>query len=103
MRLRLTLNSQLSARSMPAVFDSFRAARWLRTLNLLLQALLFLTLFAGLNYLARNHPSRFDLSSRHRYSLSPETLSYLHNLPRPIRIVVTLTEDAENPEAAQAF
>ena len=86
-----------------AFYDSFRAARWLRTLNLLLQALLFLTLVAGLNYLARNHPSRFDLSRQHRYSLSPETLSYLHNLPSPIRIVVTLTEDSENPVAAQAF
>ena len=26
-------------------FESFRAARWIRTLNLVLQALLFLTLF----------------------------------------------------------
>ncbi len=43
-------------------FDSFRAARWVRTLNLVLQAVLFLTLFAGLNYLARNHAWRFDLT-----------------------------------------
>ena len=32
--------------------DSFRTARWLRTINLVLQAVLFLTFFAGLNYLA---------------------------------------------------
>jgi len=85
------------------LFDSFRAARWVRTLNLVLQAILFLTLFGGLNYLARNHPSRFDLSNTRRSSLSPETLSYLHNLPRPVKVVVTLTEDSENAEIAQAF
>ena len=85
------------------LFDSFRAARWVRTLNLVLQAVLFLTLFGGLNYLARNHPSRFDLSTTRRASLSPETLSYLHNLPRPVKVVVTLTEDSDNAEVAQAY
>lgn len=83
--------------------DSFRAARWLRTLNLVLQAALFLTLFGGLNYLARNHAWRFDLTHQRRHSLSPETLSYLHNLPRPVRIVVTLVEETENEVAAQAY
>jgi ABC-type uncharacterized transport system involved in gliding motility auxiliary subunit len=86
-----------------AVVDSFRAARWTRTLNLVLQAILFLSLFGGLNYLARNHPWRFDLTQQRRYSLSAETLSYLHNLPRPVRIVVTLTDDPENPEIAQVY
>lgn len=82
---------------------SFRTARWVRTLNLVLQALLFLTLFGGLNYLARNHAWRFDLTQQRRFSLSPETLSYLPTLPRPVRIVVTLTEDSDEPDIAQAF
>ncbi len=84
-------------------FDNFRTARWVRTFNLVLQAVLFLTLFAGLNYLARNHPGRFDLTNQRRHSLSPETLSYLRNLPRPVRIVVTLTEDSDNADVAQSF
>ena len=83
--------------------DSFRTARWIRTLNLVLQAILFLTLFGGLNYLARNHSWRFDLTHQHRYSLSAETKAYLGNLPQPTRIVVTLTSDTENPANAQAF
>ena len=87
---------------MPAL-DSFRAARWTRTLNLVSQAVLFLSLFGGLNYLARNYAWRFDLTHQRRYSLSAETLSYLHNLPRPIRIVVTLTEDPDNPDIAQIY
>lgn len=57
--------------------ESYRAARWLRTINLVLQAVLFLTLFGGLNYLSIHYHWRFDLSQHRRYSLSPETLSYL--------------------------
>ena len=83
---------------MPSLFDSFRATRWLRTLNLLLQALLVLTLVGGLNYLARNHPVRIDLTRHRSFSLSPETLAYVKELPRPVRIVVTLNADSTNPE-----
>lgn len=85
------------------LFDSFRAARWARTLNLVLQAVLFLTLFGGLNYLARYHSGRFDLTQHRRYSLSPETLAYLHNLSRPVRIIVTVTDDPDNPSIAQSY
>jgi len=87
---------------MPAL-DSFRTARWVRTLNLVLQAVLFVTLFGGLNYLARNHAWRYDLTQHRRYSLSPETLAYLRTLSRPVRIVVTLTPNSENADIAQAY
>src|SRR3954469_21666264 len=80
------------------LFQSFRAVRYLRTLNLVLQAILFLTLFGGLNYVARNHSWRFDLTRQRKFSLSPETLSYVRNLTRPVHIVVTLTEDNYGPE-----
>ncbi|MBI4623830.1 MAG: GldG family protein [Verrucomicrobia bacterium] len=81
-----------------ATIDSFRAARWLRTFNLVLQAILFLTFFGGLNYVARNRPWRFDLTRQHKFSLSPETLSYIKNLPRPVHVVITLLEDNDNPD-----
>ena len=83
-----------------AEFDSFRTARWLRTLNLVLQAVLFLTFFLGLNYLARHHAQawRFDLTRHRRYSLSPETLSYVQHLPQPVNIVVTVTDETDEPE-----
>jgi hypothetical protein len=77
--------------------ESFRAVRWVRTLNLVLQALLFLTFFGGLNYLASNRPEwRFDLTRQRKFSLAPETLSYLKNLSRPVHLVVTTSDD--NPE-----
>jgi hypothetical protein len=83
--------------------DSFRAARWIRLINLLLQAVLFLALFAGLNYLALNHAWRFDLTANRQHSLSPETKSYLERLERDVTVIVTLTDDGENEEIAQAF
>src|ERR1044071_160409 len=78
--------------------DSFRTARWVRTLNLVLQAVLFLTFFGGLNYLARNHAWRFDLTRHRNFSLSAETLSYIKNLPRPVHIVVSLSTENDSPE-----
>lgn len=81
-----------------SVFESFRTVRWLRTLNLVLQALLVLTFFGGLNYVAKNHAWRFDLTKQRKFSLSAETLSYIKNLQRPVRVVVTLSADNDNPE-----
>lgn len=79
--------------------DSFRTARWIRTLNLVLQAVLFLTLIGGINYLAGNHDwGRFDLTRQRKFSLSAETLSYVKSLPRPVHIVVTMSADDPNPE-----
>src|SRR4051812_37207470 len=74
--------------------ESFRAVRWVRTLNLVLQALLFLTFFGGLNYLPSNRPEwRFGLPRQRNFSLAPETLSYLKTLPRPVHLVVTTSDD----------
>ncbi|HYC71816.1 MAG TPA: GldG family protein [Opitutaceae bacterium] len=82
--------------------DSFRAARWVRLVNLLLQAVLFLTLFAGLNYIAQNHSWRFDLTARRQHSLSPETLSYLERLEHDVHVYVTFRDDGASPDVAQA-
>lgn len=82
--------------------DSFRAARLVRLVNLFLQALLFLTLFAGLNYVALNHAWRFDLSQGRRFQLSAETKAYLAGLKEPVRVVVSLAADANNDDVAQA-
>jgi hypothetical protein len=83
--------------------DSFRTARWIRVINLLLQAVLFLTLFAGLNYMALNHAWRFDATATRRHSLSPETRSYLQQLDRDVTITVTFTENDDVEERAQAY
>jgi hypothetical protein len=83
--------------------DSFRAARLIRLINLLLQAAFFLTLFAGLNFIALNHSWRFDVTANRRHSLSPETKSYLDHLERDVTIVVTVTDSSDSEEIAQAY
>lgn len=85
-----------------ANYDSFRAARWIRFINLILQAVLFLTLFAGLNYIALNHSWRFDLTENRRHSLSAETRAYLADLERNVRIIVTISADNADEELEQA-
>lgn len=83
--------------------DSFRAARWIRFINLILQAGLFLALFGGLNYIALNHAWRFDLTRNRQHSLSAETKSYLERLEHNVSIIVTLTNNGDNPELASAY
>lgn len=83
--------------------DSFRAARWIRFTNLLLQAVLFLGLFGGLNYVAQNHLLRFDLTRNRRHSLSAETRSYLEQLERNVHITVTIMDDTDNDELNQVY
>jgi ABC-type uncharacterized transport system involved in gliding motility auxiliary subunit len=82
---------------------SFRTVRWMRTTNLVLQAVLFLSLVGGLNYLALHHSWRFDLTAHRRHSLSPETLAYLGGLNQPVQLIVTVERDATDPDVAQAF
>lgn len=84
---------------------SFQAARWIRTANLVLQALLFLTLVLGLNYLAVYKSWRVDLTHLRTHSLSPETLSYLKQLKQPVKITVTLPKpkDSDDSAIAQAY
>src|SRR5258708_25430226 len=83
--------------------DSCGAARWIRFFNLLRRPGLFLALHGGLNYAALSHNTRFDLTRARQHSLSAETKSYLERLERDVKITVTLTDDSENTEAAQAF
>lgn len=82
---------------------SFASARRRRTLHLAAQGLLMLALVAGLNFLATRHAWRLDLSRHSRHSLSAETLSYLRELPAPVKIIVTLSEDSEDDALHQAF
>jgi hypothetical protein len=82
--------------------DSFQANRRLRTVNLVLQAILFLTLFAGINFLALHFPARFDLTRNRFFSLSAETHSYLEQLKNPVHIVVAFDQQPETEEDEQA-
>jgi len=83
--------------------QTFAFARWMRTINLVLQAVLLLTLFGGLNYLARNHGWRWDLTNHLRYTLSEETQAYLRSLDQPVRLIITTNVNNSDADANQAF
>lgn len=83
--------------------QTFAFARWMRTLNLVLQAVLLLSLFGGLNYLARNHGWRWDLTNHRRYTLSEETQAYLRSLDQPVRLIITSNVNNSDADANQAF
>ena len=78
--------------------SSFRAVRWIRSLNLLAQAALLLSFFGGLNYLARHYSWRYDLTAQRRHSLSPETLSYLASLPTPVQVYIATGSEPDSPD-----
>ena len=81
--------------------ESFQANRWIRTINLILQAFLFLLLFAGINYLSQVHSWRFDLTRGRLFSLSAETRAYIASLNAPIQVVVTIERDSDNDAITQ--
>ncbi len=88
---------------MSAAPNAFAKARWLRTINLVLQAALFLSFFAGLNYLALVHGGRWDLTQHRRHTLSEETQAYLRTLDQPVRLVLTVDPDRDDPDLAQFY
>lgn len=87
---------------MAAARNRFAAARWGRSINLVLQAVLFLSFFGGLNYLALHHGGRWDLTHHRRHTLTEETKAYLRALDQPVRIVVTIDPYSTDPDIAQA-
>lgn len=78
--------------------DNFRQTNWVRKVNLIIQIILGITFVIGLNYLAAKHYSRYDFSRRHRYALSPETISYLKQIKDPVEIIVMLSAHREGGE-----
>lgn len=80
--------------------DDFRHANRVTALNRLLQMALAIAFIAGLNYVAMQHFSRMDITLSNRYTLSPETKSYLRELDpdKPVKVIVTLA-----PEGGEKF
>lgn len=84
-------------------FDSFESNRWIWRINLVLQVVLVVTLAAIVNYIGMNQYVRHDLTRGRSFSLSAETISYIHDLTQPVQIIVTLADGAGDAEMAQAF
>lgn len=86
-----------------AKLTDFKFARWATSGNFVAQIVLGLLLFGGGSYLASHYFQRIDLSSQHRYSLSPETRAYLEQLQRSVKIYVTIAPDQDEAEMDVLF
>lgn len=80
-------SSEASAKPMPK--------RYGIGLNVALQILLALALFAGVNRLNYYHYWRWDLSASQDYTLSPATLKYLDSLSRDVQINIVFGRDSK--------
>lgn len=85
---------------MAGASDKFSVANRVRVAHRLIQATLGLLFFVQLNYLAMNHFTRFDVTERQAFSLSPETRAYLRTLEEPVQFIVTIPEDPSQPDEA---
>lgn len=64
------------------------------SLNVALQLLLCLVLFAGANYLGYRHFVRYDLTPSEDYTLSESTEGYLRKLSKDVEITVVFMRDS---------
>ena len=83
--------------------EDFRNVNWLNRANRVLQILLGVSFICGFNYLAFRHYSRTDLTRNRLYSLSPETVAYISDIKTPVRIIVTIPPDSEDPDTALLY
>ena len=81
-------------------FEDFKVTTRVRRLNLWLQILLGILLYAGLNFLAARHYSRWDVSENRRNSLSPESVAYVKNLREPVEIYAVVSMGRNDAESA---
>ncbi len=69
--------------------------RWGIGANVLVQVLLAIALFAGINRLSYRYHTRWDLSPQQSFTLSSATLNYLERLPRDVFIANVFARDAK--------
>ncbi len=73
------------------------------TINVLLQLVLAVLLFAGINFLGYRNYWRWDLSPKQDYSLSSATTGYLKKLNKDVDITVVLPRDSKIADDMRAL
>ncbi|MDB6138378.1 MAG: ABC-type uncharacterized transport system, partial [Verrucomicrobiaceae bacterium] len=63
--------------------------------NVVLQVVLGLAIFAGVNYLSFRHYARWDMSPAGEYTLNSSTLNYLHRLSKEVVLTVIFQRDSK--------
>lgn len=78
------------------LFESFQTRRLGDRIQAFVQVVLVFLILAAVNYIGMRDYRRADLTQGRNYSLSPETKAYLGQLDRPIRVIVTISENADD-------
>jgi ABC-type uncharacterized transport system involved in gliding motility auxiliary subunit len=83
--------------------EDFKYSRWVNSAQSTFQFILVCSLFVGLNTLSITHFNRYDITENRKYGLSPETISYIHELNEPIRIIVTKSTDDKDSDLSDYY
>ena len=83
--------------------ENFKYVNWIKRINHVVQIFLCISFIVGLNYFATNRYWRSDLTRDHIYSLSPESLAYIRQIDKPIKIIVTLSPDSIDHEVELVY
>ena len=67
---------------------TFKIGRLTFTLNVLLQAIIFIAIVAMINYVSRDQFIRADWSRTNKFSLSSQTKALLSSLEKPVQVIV---------------
>lgn len=67
---------------------TFKVGRFTVTLNVLLQAVIFIAIVAMINYVSRDQFVRADWSRSNKFTLSSQTTALLSSLDKPVQVIV---------------
>lgn len=77
--------------------ETFQSSRFTDRFQAFVQVVLVFLILIAANYIGMRTYQRYDLTQGGIYSLSPETRAYLADLQQPVQVIVTISENAENP------
>ena len=83
--------------------ENYKYVNWIKRINRVAQIVLCISFIVGLNYFATKRYWRSDLTRNHAYSLSPETLAYIRQIDKPVKIIVTLTPGSIDDDLQQVY
>jgi len=83
------------------IIESFKKRSYKYGLSSSLSILLLIAILVVVNFLSFKHYRRFDLTEQKKFSLSPQTVQLLKNLPRPVHIITFFS--SEQPMEPRRF
>ncbi len=77
-----------------SLIESYQSNRIVDTFHTIAQFILVFLILAAVNAIAMRSYKRIDTTIGRTYTLSAQTVAYLHQLEQPIQIIVTLSDQS---------